>query len=151
MRTVLSVILAAATTLGAMSGTTAGTIELTLDVERAPITAVRFLELARSGALDGLPVAARSAGHAVAFAPPPSAECAALRHEDTYGAVQRGSVLLQDHGRDAAGPGFAFILARAPNLDRRAVQLGTITRGLEIADALTPADSILEAQVATHR
>jgi hypothetical protein len=59
--------------------------------------------------------------------------------------------LLQDHGRDAAGPGFALILARAPSLDRRAVQLGKITRGLEIADALTSADSILEAQVSIDR
>lgn len=127
--------------------TTAGPIELELDAARAPVSVVRFLELARSGALDGLLVADRSAGRAVAFAPAPSQENPALRHEDTHGTVERGSVLLQDHGRDAVGPGFALILARTPNLDRRAVQLGTITEGLAVADALTPADSILEAHV----
>jgi cyclophilin family peptidyl-prolyl cis-trans isomerase len=131
--------------------TTAGEIELELDAEHVPVSAVRFVELARNGALDGLPVADRSAGHAVGFALAPSADRPALRHEDTYGAVERGSVLLQDHGRDAAGPGFALILARAPGLDRRAVQLGKISRGLEIADALTPADAILEAQVSIER
>jgi hypothetical protein len=43
------------------------------------------------------------------------------------------------------------MLARAPSLDRRAVQLGKITPGLEVADALTPADSILDAQVSINR
>jgi len=131
--------------------TTQGLIELELDTARAPISAVRFIQLARSGALDGLAVADLSAGRAVAFAPTPSAESPSLRHEDTPGEVGRGSVLLQDHGRDAVGPGFALILARAPSLDRRAVRLGTITAGLEIADALSPADSILEAQVSIGR
>jgi hypothetical protein len=59
--------------------------------------------------------------------------------------------LLQDHGRDALGPGFAIVLARAPSLDRRAVQLATIVAGLEVAESLLPSDSILEAQVAIHR
>jgi len=128
--------------------TSAGDIDLELLSDRAPIAAVRFLELARSGALDGLSVTQLSAGRAVAFAPAVST-LFALRHEDTPGPVERGSVLLQDHGRDALGPGFALILGRAPRLDRRAVQLGAITGGLEVADALLPGDSILEARVST--
>jgi len=131
--------------------TTQGVIELELDMEHAPVSNVRFIELARSGALDGLPIADLSAGRAVAFTPSPSPQARSLRHEDTAGSVERGSVLLQDHGRDAVGPGFALILARAPSLDRRAVRLGKITAGLEIADALSPADSILEAQVSIAR
>jgi hypothetical protein len=112
---------------------------------------VRFIELARSGALDALAISDISSGRAVAFTPPPSAEAPSLRHEHTAGSVERGSVLLQDHGRDAVGPGFALILARAPSLDRRAVRIGTITQGLEVADALSPADSILDAQVSIAR
>ena len=132
--------------------TTQGLIELELDTQHAPISAVRFIQLARSGALDGLAVSDLSAGRAVAFAPTPSAESPSFRHEDTAGEVDRGSVLLQDHGRDAVGPGFALILARAPNLDRRAVRLGTITAGIEVAAALSAADSIVEAHVSiAHR
>lgn len=131
--------------------TTAGPIELELDAKRTPVAAVRFVELARSGALDGLLVADRSPGHAVAFSPSPSPDRPALRHEDNSAQVERGSVLLQDHGRDAAGPGFALILARAPGLDRRAMQIGRITGGLTNADRLLPGDSILEAQVSIDR
>lgn len=126
--------------------TTAGPLVLELDTARAPAAAVRFVELSRSGALDGLPVAQLAAGRAVAFTPSP-AQPFALRHEDTSRPVERGSVLLQDHGRDALGPGFALILARAPQLDRRTQVIGRITAGLEVADALLPSDLILEAQV----
>jgi cyclophilin family peptidyl-prolyl cis-trans isomerase len=126
--------------------TTAGAIELELDTVRAPVTAVRFIELVRSGALDGLPVEQASLGHAVSFLPQ---QGTALRHEATAEVAARGSVLLQDHGRDALGPGFALLLARAPSLDRRAVVIGRIVAGLEVADALLPADAILEARVET--
>lgn len=131
--------------------TTAGTLTLTLDVNRAPAAAVRFVQLARGGLLDGLPIAALTPGRVIAFAPQAETGLPALRDEPAIDPVTRGSVLLQDHGRDAVGPGFAIILERSPHLDRRTTLLGRITAGLEVADALQPADRILEAQVQISR
>jgi hypothetical protein len=126
------------------------TLELVLDAAHAPAAVARFVALLEAGALNDMPVASLAAGKLIAFRPKAPATFA-LRHEDTAQPVIAGSVVLQDHGRDAAGPGFALVLARAPELDRRVTVLGRLASPLEEALALHAGDRIERAELIKAR
>jgi hypothetical protein len=120
-------------------------IELELDPRQAPAAVVAFAQLVLDGALDGMPVASLAPGRLIAFRPH-AAPGFALRHEDSAQPIDVGSVVLQDHGRDVVGPGFALILARTPELDRKLTTIGRFTNRQQVA-ALHVGDRIERAEL----
>lgn len=124
--------------------TTAGTVEIALDTERAPVAALQLVRQARGGQLDGTPVARLIPGVLVGL----GLEAATtLRHEDAPVPIERGSVLVEDLGRDALTGRLMFTLGREPAFDGRFTRVGKVTRGMEVLESIHALDRVKEARV----
>jgi cyclophilin family peptidyl-prolyl cis-trans isomerase len=123
--------------------TTAGTLELKLFAEDAPLAVANFVTLARRGAYDGLlvyrvvpnylfetgdPTNTGAGGPGYCLAVEPSH---ALRHS------KPGLLTMMPAGTGAVGSRFAVTLAPAPQLDEQAIVFGEVISGLDVAKDIT--------------
>jgi cyclophilin family peptidyl-prolyl cis-trans isomerase len=116
--------------------TDAGELTLDIDPARAPVSATRVVELARSGFYDGTSVHRVVPGFVVQFgdregdgyggAPRP-----ALRSEPSPGAVEAFAVGIAESGEDTGSSQLFVTLGRFPHLDGHSTLLGTAGKGWE--------------------
>lgn len=141
--------------------TTRGDLVLELFEDDAPNTVKNFIWLATHGFYDGTPVArtvpfllaevgAGDPGWAVATQQPPGRQQPGSQ-DARRRLPWRGSVVMLSPAPDAAGARFALLTGTAPRLESDLIPFGRVVEGLDVLDALTPADRIEKASVVRSR
>ena len=139
---------AAGARFSAAFATDAGAFVVELDTTTAPVTVVRFMELARAGVFDDLPVSRVVPGVLVSAGElGADGEPKLLRHEDSRHPLVRGSVAMADAGRDTATTRFFITLRDQPQLQSRFTVFGRVIQGLDILDLLHPGDRIKTVKI----
>ncbi|HUH05652.1 MAG TPA: peptidylprolyl isomerase [Kofleriaceae bacterium] len=131
--------------------TSRGDLEIALDPDRAPWHVAVLVKLTRAGFYDGLMWHRVAAGFVVQGGAPGDSAWGGpgfvIPGEPSPGRYQRGTVGIADAGRDTGGSQIFLMHARAPHLEGRYTIVGTVTRGMDVADRLLVGDRILEATV----
>lgn len=148
--------------------TSKGEIVVTLDAEKAPVTAGNFIKLVKAGFYDGLLVHRVEPGFVVQAGDPVTKGMTpdALQDAVAVGAVGGGGPgwsiplektgLLHDRGviamartndPDSAGSQFYITLDAAHHLDGAYAVFGAVTRGMDVVDRLQVGDAIVSATV----
>jgi len=124
--------------------TARGPIEIELFREDAPVTADRFVSMAKRGVYDGAAFAPAGASPVVESGIPPNRQGLRrlLRGEVNLQPLERGSVGMPaaDWGSDAGR--FFIALEPLPYRDGENTCFGRVIRGMETAERLAPGDTI---------
>ena len=123
-----------------------GTIEIELDMVRAPVTSLQFVELARSGFYNGLAVH-RLIPHFVVQAGDPRGDGAGgpgytVKDELSPLPYRRGTVGMALAGPDTGGSQFFIALSPQPHLNGQYTVFGQVVSGGELLDAMQRFDVI---------
>ncbi len=123
-----------------------GEIEIELYIADAPRTVWRFMRLARSGFYDGQRWSRPLPGlvlHAGEDRDAPRA----FRSEINERTFMRGSVGMDDRGKDTGGSRFFITLLPAPERNGRRTLFGHVRRGFEVLERLQPGDRIERVRI----
>lgn len=133
--------------------TTRGTITMELNTEYAPRTVRQFMANAKGGVYDGTPVNDVQGGQLVVlgdrWGDESSLPPADVRDEYSPLRSEAGTVMWSLVSRDSGRGNFMICLTRLPYQDWRYPVFGHIREGLDVAQALTMADSIRTVKIVT--
>ena len=128
--------------------TTAGSFELELDYDNAPLTAERFFELAGQGSFDGQSFSifepARLAGFDVSITGQDDAASRTMRCEINQQIFVRGSIAMVAEPKDSGGNRFFICLRELPEFDGRYTNFGRLISGDNLIDQITRETQILQ-------
>jgi cyclophilin family peptidyl-prolyl cis-trans isomerase/HEAT repeat protein len=121
-----------------------GSFDIALDVDTAPITAVRIAAHAAEGYYNGLTFHRVAPNFVIQGGSPGANEFAgAPRYlRDEVGLHKRGTVGISTRGRDTGDAQFFVNLVDSPRLDHQYTVFGTVTSGMETVDAILEGDVI---------
>jgi cyclophilin family peptidyl-prolyl cis-trans isomerase len=130
--------------------TSRGTVTLTLDCPRAPLTCHNFLTLAAQGFYDGLPfhrvvpdfVVQGGDPRGDGFGGPPYT----LRDEINRLSYDRGVVGMALAGPDTGGSQFFITLSPQPHLDGGYTAFGRVTTGFDVLERIVPGDTLVRVR-----
>jgi len=135
----------------ALIETDKGTIEIELAVLDAPLTSSNFVNLARKGFFDGLPI------HRIVFDfvvqggdPRGDGEGGpgySIRDELNQRPYLRGTVGMALDWKDTGGSQFFITHSPAPHLDARYTVFGHVVAGMDVVDRLLPWDAIRRVRI----
>jgi cyclophilin family peptidyl-prolyl cis-trans isomerase/HEAT repeat protein len=121
-----------------------GAFEVALDVESAPISAVRVAQRAAEGYYDGLTFHRVAANFVIQGGSPGANEYAgdALFMRDEVGVHTRGTVGISTRGRDTGDAQIFVNLVDSPRLDHTYTVIGAVTSGMDVVDRVIEGDVI---------
>jgi len=128
-----------------------GSFEVALDVDTAPVTAVRIAALAAGGYYNGLTFHRVGPNFVIQGGSPGANEYAgAPRYlRDEVGLHKRGTVGISTRGRDTGDAQFFVNLVDSPRLDHQYTVFGSVTSGMETVDAILEGDVIERIELVT--
>jgi cyclophilin family peptidyl-prolyl cis-trans isomerase len=131
--------------------TTRGEIEVELLPHLAPLTVANLRQLASSGAYDDTPFH-RVVPYFVAQGGDPAGTGSggpgySIRDELSRVRHDRGALAMAHAGPDTGGSQFYFAHAPQPHLDALHTVFGRVVRGLDVVDALTQWDRLLQVTI----
>ena len=128
--------------------TSAGSFELELDYDNAPLTAERFLELASRGYFDGQSFSVvertRLAGFDASIPVQDEDASGAARCEINQQIFIRGSLAMVAEPKDSGGDRFFICLRQLPEFDGRYTNFGRLISGDSVIDEITRETQILQ-------
>jgi cyclophilin family peptidyl-prolyl cis-trans isomerase len=131
--------------------TARGTIELELAVLDAPHTVVSFIDLARRGFFNGVPIHRVVPDFVVQDGDPrgdgEGGPGYTLRDEINQRPYLRGTVGMALDWRDTGGSQFFITHSPQPHLDARYTVFGSVVKGMEIVDRVQPRDVIQRIRI----
>jgi cyclophilin family peptidyl-prolyl cis-trans isomerase len=121
-----------------------GSFEVALDVDTAPVTAVRIAAHAAEGYYNGLTFHRVAPNFVIQGGSPGANEFAgAPRYlRDEVGLHKRATVGISTRGRDTGDAQFFVNLVDSPRLDHQYTVFGSVTTGMDIVDAILEGDVI---------
>jgi cyclophilin family peptidyl-prolyl cis-trans isomerase/HEAT repeat protein len=131
--------------------TSRGRVELELFINDAPQTVQNFVRLARQGFFDGLPFHDVVPNGRVAGGDPRGdgngGPGYTIPSEPNERPVVRGTVAMEEEGRDTAGSRFFITHLPDPGLEGIVTVFGHVVRGMEVVDQIEPGDVIEEVTI----
>jgi cyclophilin family peptidyl-prolyl cis-trans isomerase/HEAT repeat protein len=129
-----------------------GTFDIALDVDLAPLSAVRIHRLAAEGYYDGLTFHRVAPNFVIQGGSPGANEYAgdALYMRDEVGLHRRGTVGISTRGRDTGDAQIFVNLVDSPRLDHQYTVVGTVVSGMEVVDAVLEGDVIERIEIVQH-
>ena len=128
--------------------TSAGSFELELDYDNAPLTAERFFELAGRGYFDGQSFSVvertRLAGFDASIPVQDEDASGAARCEINQQIFVRGSLAMVAEPKDSGGDRFFICLRQLPEFDGRYTNFGRLISGDSVIDEITRETQILQ-------
>ena len=121
-----------------------GAFEIALDVDQAPITAVRIADRAAAGYYDGLTFHRVAPNFVIQGGSPGANEYAgdARYMRDEVGLHRRATVGISTRGRDTGDAQIFVNLVDSPRLDHAYTVFGAVVSGMEVVDAILEGDVI---------
>jgi cyclophilin family peptidyl-prolyl cis-trans isomerase len=121
-----------------------GSFEVALDVDTAPVTAVRIAAHAAEGYYNGLTFHRVAPNFVIQGGSPGANEFAGAPRflRDEVGLHKRGTVGISTRGRDTGDAQFFVNLVDSPRLDHQYTVFGIVTSGMETVDAILEGDVI---------
>jgi len=131
--------------------TTRGTIEVELAVLDAPLTVVSFIDLARRGFFNGVPIHRVVPDFVVQDGDPrgdgEGGPGYTLRDEINQRPYMRGTVGMALDWKDTGGSQFFITHSPQPHLDARYTVFGSVVKGMEIVDRIEPRDVVTRIRI----
>jgi cyclophilin family peptidyl-prolyl cis-trans isomerase len=131
--------------------TTRGTIEIELAVLDAPMTVVSFMDLARKGFFNGVPIHRVVPDFVVQDRDPrgdgEGGPGYTLRDEINQRPYLRGTVGMALDWEDTGGSQFFITHSPQPHLDGRYTVFGSVVNGMEVVDRIEPRDLITRIRI----
>ena len=128
-----------------------GTIEIELAVLDAPLTVVSFIDLARRGFFNGVPIHRVVPDFVVQDGDPrgdgEGGPGYTLRDEINQRPYLRGTVGMALDWKDTGGSQFFITHSPQPHLDARYTVFGSVVKGMEIVDRIQPRDVIKSIRI----
>ena len=126
-----------------------GSFDIALDVDFAPLTAVRIARRAGEGYYDGLTFHRVAANFVIQGGSPGANEYAgdALYMRDEVGVHRRGTVGISTRGRDTGDAQIFVNLVDSPRLDHQYTVFGTVVAGMDVVDGVLEGDVIERIEV----
>ena len=126
-----------------------GSFEIALDVDFAPLTALRIARRAGEGYYDGLTFHRVVPNFVIQGGSPGANEYAgdALYMRDEVGIHRRGTVGISTRGRDTGDAQLFVNLVDSPRLDHLFTVFGTVVAGLDVVDGVLEGDVIERVEV----
>lgn len=126
-----------------------GVFEVALDVDIAPLTAVRVARRAGEGYYNGLTFHRMAPNFVIQGGSPGANEFAgdALYMRDEVGLHRRGTVGISTRGRDTGDAQFFVNLVDSPRLDHQYTVFGTVVSGMDVVDRILEGDVIERVEV----
>ncbi|MGE0547242.1 MAG: peptidylprolyl isomerase [Kofleriaceae bacterium] len=134
--------------------TTQGLIEIMLDPDAAPWAVAAIAALTQRGFYDGLEFHRVVPNFVVQGGDPTMSGWGGPEFAlpgEPGGQFIQGAVGIADAGRDSGGSQWFVMHSDAPMLDGRYTNIGSVTRGQPVADALVIGDKVVKATVAIDR
>jgi cyclophilin family peptidyl-prolyl cis-trans isomerase len=127
----------------------AGAFEISLDMDAAPLSAVRVAQRAADGYYNGLTFHRLSPNFVIQGGSPGANEYAgdALYMRDEVGIHTRGTVGISTRGRDTGDAQIFVNLVDSPRLDHLYTVIGTVTSGMDVVDGVLEGDVITRVEV----
>jgi cyclophilin family peptidyl-prolyl cis-trans isomerase/HEAT repeat protein len=127
----------------------AGAFEIALDLDGAPLSAVRVAQRAAEGYYNGLTFHRLSPNFVIQGGSPGANEYAgdALYMRDEVGIHTRGTVGISTRGRDTGDAQVFVNLVDSPRLDHNYTVIGTVTSGMDVVDGVLEGDVITSVAV----
>jgi cyclophilin family peptidyl-prolyl cis-trans isomerase/HEAT repeat protein len=131
--------------------TTRGTIHIELAVLDAPMTVVSFIDLARKGFFNGVPIHRVVPDFVVQDGDPrgdgEGGPGYTLRDEINQRPYLRGTVGMALDWKDTGGSQFFIAHSPQPHLDGRYTVFGSVVKGMEVVDRIQPRDVITSIRI----
>jgi len=126
-----------------------GSFDIALDVDFAPLTAVRIARRVGEGYYNGLTFHRVAANFVIQGGSPGANEYAgdALYMRDEVGIHRRGTVGISTRGRDTGDAQIFVNLVDSPRLDHQYTVFGTVVAGMEVVDGMLEGDVIERIEV----
>jgi cyclophilin family peptidyl-prolyl cis-trans isomerase len=126
-----------------------GAFDIALDVDFAPLTALRIARRAGDGYYDGLTFHRVAANFVIQGGSPGANEYAgdALYMRDEVGVHRRGTVGISTRGRDTGDAQIFVNLVDSPRLDHQYTVFGTVVSGLDVVDGVLEGDVIERVEI----
>jgi cyclophilin family peptidyl-prolyl cis-trans isomerase len=126
-----------------------GVFEIALDVDHAPLTAVRIAQRAREGYYNGLTFHRVAPNFVIQGGSPGANEYAgdARYMRDEVGLHRRATVGISTRGRDTGDAQLFVNLVDSPRLDHLYTVFGTVVTGMDVVDAVVEGDVIERVEV----
>ncbi|MCC7126795.1 MAG: peptidylprolyl isomerase [Acidobacteria bacterium] len=121
-----------------------GTFDIALDVDVAPLTAVRIASRAEAGYYNGTTFHRLSPNFVIQGGSPGANEYAgdARYMRDEVGTHRRGAVGISTRGRDTGDAQIFVNLVDSPRLDHQYTVFGTVVSGMDVVDRVLEGDVI---------
>jgi cyclophilin family peptidyl-prolyl cis-trans isomerase/HEAT repeat protein len=126
-----------------------GSFDIALDVDFAPLTAIRIARRAGEGYYNGLTFHRVAANFVIQGGSPGANEYAgdALYMRDEVGIHRRGTVGISTRGRDTGDAQIFVNLVDSPRLDHQYTVFGTVIAGMDVVDGVLEGDVIEQVEV----
>jgi cyclophilin family peptidyl-prolyl cis-trans isomerase/HEAT repeat protein len=126
-----------------------GTFDIALDVDFAPLTALRIARRAGEGYYDGLTFHRVAANFVIQGGSPGANEYMgdAFYMRDEAGVHRRGTVGISTRGRDTGDAQIFVNLVDSPRLDHQYTVFGTVVSGMDVVDGVLEGDVIERVQI----
>jgi cyclophilin family peptidyl-prolyl cis-trans isomerase len=126
-----------------------GSFEIGLDVDFAPLTAVRIARRASEGYYNGLTFHRVDANFVIQGGSPGANEFMgdAFYMRDEVGIHRRGTVGISTRGRDTGDAQLFVNLVDSPRLDHQYTVFGTVLTGMDVVDGVIEGDLIERVDV----
>jgi cyclophilin family peptidyl-prolyl cis-trans isomerase/HEAT repeat protein len=126
-----------------------GSFDIALDVDFAPLTAIRIARRAGEGYYNGLTFHRVAANFVIQGGSPGANEYAgdALYMRDEVGIHRRGTVGISTRGRDTGDAQIFVNLVDSPRLDHQYTVFGTVVTGMDVVDGVLEGDVIEQIEI----
>jgi cyclophilin family peptidyl-prolyl cis-trans isomerase/HEAT repeat protein len=126
-----------------------GSFDIALDVDFAPLTAIRVARRVGEGYYNGLTFHRVAANFVIQGGSPGANEYAgdALYMRDEVGIHRRGTVGISTRGRDTGDAQIFVNLVDSPRLDHQYTVFGTVITGMDVVDGVLEGDVIEQVEV----
>jgi cyclophilin family peptidyl-prolyl cis-trans isomerase len=126
-----------------------GTFDIALDVDFAPLTAIRIARKATDGYYNGLTFHRVVPNFVIQGGSPGANEYAGdvVYMRDEVGVHRRGTVGISTRGRDTGDAQFFVNLVDSPRLDHQYTVFGTVVAGMDVVDAILEGDLIERVEI----
>ena len=126
-----------------------GSFDIALDVDAAPLSALRIARRAGEGYYDGLTFHRVAPNFVIQGGSPGANEYSGEPHymRDEVGLHQRGTVGISTRGRDTGDAQIFVNVIDSPRLDHNYTVFGTIVSGMDVVDAILEGDVITRVEL----